>query len=311
MILNRKILLKFLSKKRRRESGGGEVTDAEFTRKKKKDGKKAWNNKANIDFIVGEISGKNFRSYFGIDKDQVNLDQKNLRRNVKLALEGNNEVSLVRRDSTSSRNSQLNVEETAEEELHRLRQENRDLKEKFKPMMSLFQTFPGKHGRSFTYGPEMDKLTISLLAEGESAESIRRFYNTLVREFPILVENDDQFEKKVPSDYYVRKLRDTIGSLNKGHLDYFLDQSSTITLMVDDSPVADNENVVAISLCNEAGKVHNLVMDYTAAKSGEEIAAEMIHLVTDSGRGSQIFSKLKAIQSDLAPKQVKVRLMIS
>lgn len=300
-----------MTKKRRRESGGGEVTDAEFKKKKTKQGKKAWSTKANIDFIVGEINGKNFRTYFGIDKDQVDLDEKGLRRNVKLALEGDNEVSLVRRDSINSRNSQLSAEETVEEELHRLRQENQALKKKFEPMTSLFRTFPGKHGRSFTYGPEMDKLTISLLAEGESAEGILRFYNTLAREFPVLIDNDDQFEKKVPSDYYVRQLRDMIGPLNEGHLDNFLNGSSSITLMVDDSPVADNENVVAISLCNDAGKVHNLVMDYTTAKSGEEIAAEMIHLVTESGRGPQIFSKLKAIQSDLAPKQVKVRQKIS
>lgn len=218
---------------------------------------------------------------------------------------------LCRQDSLGSRNSQSSVKETADEEIARLRAENRALKEKFEPMMSLFKTHPGKQGASFTYGPEMDKLTISLLAEGESAESIIRFYKTLAREFPVLINNDDHFEKRVPSDFYVRSLRDQICPLNAGQLGHFLSESSSLTLMIDDSPVADNENIMAISLCNESGKVHCLVMDYTEAKNGDQIAAEMIRHVTRSGRGQEIFAKLKAIQSDLAAKQVKVSYYIS
>ena len=307
MILTKKTLLKFLSKKRRRDSGEGDVTEAEFEKKRKSDGRKAWTSKANIDFIVNEIRGKNFRTYFGIERDQCDLDQKNLRRNVTKALEGQNGVSLLsRRDSLGSRNSQLSVEETPEEEIARLRAENRSLKEKFEPFTSLFQTQPGKQGASFTYGPVMDKLTISLLAEGESAESIIRFYKTLAREFPLLIDNDDHFEKRVPSDFYVRSLRDQIAPLNSGQLDHYLSGSSSLTLCVDDSPVMDNENVISISLANESGKMHCLVIDYSEAKTGDAIANEMIELVTKSGRGQEIFEKLKAIQSDLAPKQIKV-----
>ena len=95
---------------------------------------------------MNEIRGKNFRTYFGIERDQCDLDQKNLRRNVTKALEGQNGVSLLsRRDSLGSRNSQLSVEETPEEEIARLRAENRSLKEKFEPFTSLFQTQPGQN----------------------------------------------------------------------------------------------------------------------------------------------------------------------
>ena len=110
----------------------------------------------------------------------------------------------------------------------------------------------------------------------------------------------------MPSDFYVRSLRDQIAPLNSGQLDHYLSGSSSLTLCVDDSPVMDNENVISISLANESGKIHCLVIDYSEAKTGDAIANEMIELVTKSGRGQEIFGKLRAIQSDLAPKQIKV-----
>ena len=64
MILSKNLLLKFLTKKRKRDSGGGDVTEAEFEKKRKRQGRTAWASKVNIDFIVDELRGKNFRSYF-------------------------------------------------------------------------------------------------------------------------------------------------------------------------------------------------------------------------------------------------------
>lgn len=83
MILSKNLLLKFLTKKRKRDSGGGDVTEAEFEKKRKRQGRTAWASKVNIDFIVDELRGKSFRSYFGIERDQCDLDDKNLRKKIK------------------------------------------------------------------------------------------------------------------------------------------------------------------------------------------------------------------------------------
>ena len=57
----------------------GDVSNDEFESRRKKQGKKSWSNKANIDYLEKEIRGKNFREYFGVDRDQVDLDDLHLR----------------------------------------------------------------------------------------------------------------------------------------------------------------------------------------------------------------------------------------
>ena len=208
--------------------------------------------KARINQASGKLK-KEFRHLFGVDYEEVkeNIDLKSWNRNIQnlwkgkdvdFSSSGSGLAKRKRRSANDSLNESFlaNFEESASldnvDEVVRLRAENAILRKNCKAMQELFVKKRVKTPRSrnsggsvLTYSNKMRALSISLLAQGESASFVHRVLKTMTVITPELLESADGVVG-IPCSQTLSLWRDTIPGLNDVQSKLFIEASDRFVI---------------------------------------------------------------------------------
>ena len=196
----------------------------------------------------------------------------------------------------------VDPEEALKIELAETKAEFAAYKKKVDPLLNLF-TRRNVKGNVFSYGSTIKKMSLGLLAEGESPASCERFFEAMATAHPVMVDCSEE-TKSVPTERWFRSLRSSIPDLNRAHLEEIVRNVEELTVCVDASPAMNQTNVIGLGIVDQVGSYTSIGLSKTKAKTGKAICDDMDRVIDATGIGPEIRTKTVGLMSDRAAAQV-------
>ena len=164
-----------------------------------------------------------------------------------------------------------------------------------------------KGGPRTTWSCKFIQQSIELLSSGETAASCFNFFTSLAKHYPELVGQD----KKVPSITWFQRLRDGLPFLNAEHMrDVFL-KGNKFFLATNSAAMLDASKSMATGLLNEEGRLHLLNIKKSEGGTGEEVAAQMLECIEETGVGRILKEKIELLVTDQEAAQLKANGIVA
>ncbi|CBY12515.1 unnamed protein product [Oikopleura dioica] len=180
-------------------------------------------------------------------------------------------------------------------------------------IMNIF-TMNGEHksdskgGRRQTWSSKFINMALELLADGQCAASVHKYFVTMSKFYPELLEGEN---RRVPSCRYFERLRDALPALNSAHTKDTILKGDRFVLACDAAAMHDATKSIAVGIINTVGRLHIVDIRRSRGGSAEAVAEQMISIVEDSGASRILKSKVDFFMSDQESAQIRANCIVS
>ncbi|CBY11600.1 unnamed protein product [Oikopleura dioica] len=164
-----------------------------------------------------------------------------------------------------------------------------------------------KGGRRTTWSCKFIQQSVELLASGETAASCFNFFSSMAKHYPELLGEG----KMVPSITWFQRLRDGLPFLNAEHTRDVILKGNKFFLATDGAAMLDASKSMAVGVLNEEGRLHLLNIKKSQGGTGEEVAAQMLECIEETGVGRILKDKIELLMSDQEAAQLKANGIVA